>query len=48
MSFYIKEKTKILKQLGIRLNKHQLEHLHKLQTEISVDNYARSLILSTL
>ena len=42
---YIKEKIEILKQLGIRLNDVQLNHIRGLKTEIAVDRYARDLIL---
>lgn len=43
---YIKVKIKILKQLGITLNKTEYEHLISLSNEIQIDNYARDLILN--
>lgn len=44
MAQYIKEKIKLLKDFGIKLNKKQLAHINSLTTEIAVDNYAHDLI----
>lgn len=44
MAQYIKEKIKLLKDFGIKLNKKQLAHLNSLTSEIQVDNYAHDLI----
>lgn len=43
---YIKDKVKILKELGIRLNVSQIDHLRSLTTEVDVDRYARDLIIN--
>ena len=42
---YIENKIMILRELGIYLTKEQKEHMLSLKSEISVDNYARSLII---
>ena len=42
---YIKEKIKVLRQLGHKLTDEQLDHIRSLKTEIQVDNFASSLIL---
>lgn len=42
------EKILILNQLGIKLDYKQKAHLQNLKTEISVDNFARSLINPTI
>ena len=42
---YIKEKIKVLRQLGHKLTDEQLDHIRSLKTEIQVDNFARALIL---
>ena len=42
---YIREKIKILKQLGHELTDEQLDHIWSLKTEIQVDNFASSVIL---
>ena len=44
MSEYILEKIKVLKQLGIKLNKEQKDHMYSLKSEIAIDNYAHDLI----
>ena len=42
---YINEKICILRQLGIKLNAEQRNHIKNLKSQIAVDNFARSLIL---
>ena len=44
MNEYIKEKIRILGQLGVYLRKEQKEHMSSLKTEIQVDNYAHDLL----
>jgi hypothetical protein len=46
MSKYIEEKIAVLKQLGIRLNKEQKNHMSSLDSEIAIDNYAHDLIMN--
>ena len=49
METYIAQKIKMLrKDFHIRLTKAEILHMQALKTEISVDNYARTLILKKL
>lgn len=43
---YKKYKKIILKQMCIKLTADQVKHLNSLQTEIQVDNFARSLVMN--
>ena len=44
---YIKKKIKMLEHdFRIHLTEKEIEHLNELKTEISVDNYALSIIMS--
>lgn len=45
MSEYIEEKIRVLKELGIKLNKEQKNHMCSLNSEIAIDNYAHDLII---
>ena len=45
MSKYIKEKIKILKELGITLTDKNIKYMKLLASPIYVDNYAHDLIL---
>lgn len=45
---YRKNKIKMLKQFNIILSNEQLNKLHNLNTEISIDNFCRSIILNKL
>ena len=47
MSRYVKEKIKLLNELGINLNDSQLSHIVSLPNEIQVDNYAHDLIFGS-
>ena len=49
METYIEQKIKMLKKdFHIRLTTTETKHMQNLTTEISVDNYARTLILTKL
>lgn len=49
METYVAQKIKMLrKDFNIRLTKAEILHMQALKTEISVDNYARTLILKKL
>lgn len=49
MEAYIAQKIKMLrKDFNIRLTTTEIKHMKSLQTEVSVDNYARTLILKKL
>ena len=49
METYIAQKIKMLrKDFNIRLTKAEIRHMQALTTEISVDNYARTLISTKL
>lgn len=48
IEMYKIEKILVLNQLGIKLNYKQKAHLQSLKTEISIDNFARSLINPTI
>lgn len=48
MPLYVYQKKKVLKHFGIELTAQQLSHLLSLDTEIAIDNFARSLILHKL
>ena len=48
IEMYKIEKILILNQLGIKLDYKQKAHLQNLKTEISVDNFVRSLINPTI
>lgn len=48
IEIYKIEKILILNQLGIKLDYKQKAHLQDLKTEISIDNFARSLINPTI
>ena len=49
METYIAQKIKMLrKDFNIRLTKAEIKHMKSLQTKISVDNYARTLISNKL
>lgn len=48
IEMYKIEKILILNQLGIKLDYKQKAHLQDLKTEISIDNFARSLINPTI
>lgn len=48
IEMYKIEKILILNQLGIKLDYKQKAHLQSLKTEISIDNFARSLINPTI
>ena len=49
METYVAQKIKMLrKDFNIRLTKAEIRHMQALQTEISVDNYARTLISTKL
>lgn len=45
---YRKDKIKVLKEFNIKLTKEQKEKLNKLNSEIAIDNFARSIILAKL
>lgn len=44
MTEYAKEKSKILRQLKVKLTKTERKRLRKMENEIEIDNFARSLI----
>ena len=49
METYIAQKIKMLrKDFHIRLTTAEIKHMKSLQTEISVDNYVRTLISAKL
>ena len=49
METYIAQKIKMLrKDFNIRLTTTEIKHMQALTTEISVDNYARTLISTKL
>lgn len=48
IEMYKIEKILILNQLGIKLDYKQKAHLQDLKTEISIDNFVRSLINPTI
>ena len=41
---YINEKIKLLKELKIKINDEQIEHLYSLTNEIAVDNFVHDII----
>lgn len=45
---YIKDKTRLFKHFGIKLNNEQRQRLSTLTSEIAVDNFSRSVIISSL
>ena len=49
MEAYVAQKIKMLrKDFHIRLTTAEIKHMKSLQTEISVDNYVRTLISTKL
>lgn len=47
MDAYIKRKIKILRQLGIRLTKNQIDHMYSLTSEIAIDNFTHDIIVNS-
>lgn len=45
MKLYVKEKIKVLKQLGVKVTDDHKDHLYSLPTELEVDNYAHKLFM---
>lgn len=46
---YVKEREKILEEdFAVKLTKSEKQRLHKLATEISVDNFVRDIICNKL
>ncbi len=45
LKIYINRKIKILEQLGVELDDHEIAHLKSLTNEIAVDLYAHDLII---
>ena len=48
MTFYKISKIRILKHFGIHISSSEMKHLSELKSEISVDQWGRSLILKHL
>jgi hypothetical protein len=46
MADYINSKLKVLKHFCIRPTTEQVKHLRSLPTEVSVDNYIKTLMLN--
>lgn len=44
LKVYVREKIKILKELGIDVTDDQIEYMESLKNEIRIDNYAHDLI----
>ena len=44
MTEYAKEKSKILRQLKVKMTKDERKRLRKMENEIEIDNFARSII----
>lgn len=45
LKVYVREKIRVLKELGIDVTDSQIDHMMSLKSELHIDNYAHDLIM---